>query len=56
MIKQKRVGVKPLGESGGHSPFSFERPKKVEWVQTENMPMINLLREILEELKKLNAK
>ena len=42
--------IKPFGEASG------EKPQKTEWVRAEDVPIINLLREIRDELKKLNAK
>lgn len=45
-----KLNFKPFGEASG------EKPQKTEWVQTENIPIIRLLTEIRDELKKLNAK
>ena len=55
-LLKKRRGVKPLAESGGQGKFSFERPKTVQWVRAEDQPMLDLLSQILAELKILNAK
>ena len=44
-------------EQGGQPSASFEKPReKVEWVQNDNLVIVNKLQEMIEILKRIEAK
>jgi len=46
----------PTAEGGGQPRQAYEQPKRIEWMQTENAPLLTVLKQILEELKQINSK
>lgn len=48
--------IPTVGERGGHPSGSHERPKIIEWMQAEQQPLLAVLKDILVELKTINAK
>ena len=56
ITKLNMMEARSGAESGGHPVASYEKPKQIEWVQQTDLPILQVLRQILEELKKLNAK